>query len=194
MLGLATTADAGDCKTYAGYCPELYRHGNCVIYIQLAAADFGHPSGAAYVRVTGMLLTHDCYIGGALRSVTCQQTFDLKPLRNNGIFLYRERCTIMDSQVLEFPPVLAQSAYAATFFPERYRTSTPRACSEVASDSGSLESSCYKSASAASSVDTPLPRYFLITRKNVKWWQAERRSADSATADAEEATLLEGVR
>ena len=58
MLGLATTADAGDCKTYAGYCPEVYRHGNCVIYIHLAAADFGHPSGAAYVRVTGMLLTH----------------------------------------------------------------------------------------------------------------------------------------
>ena len=80
--------------------------------------------------LTGMWL-QDCYIGGALRIVTCQQTFDLKPLRNNGIFLYRERCTIMDSQVLEFPPVLAQSAYAATFFPERYRTSTPRACSEV---------------------------------------------------------------
>ena len=58
MLGLATTADAGDCKTYAEYCPEVYRHGNCVIYIQLAAADFAHPSGAAYVRVTGMLLTH----------------------------------------------------------------------------------------------------------------------------------------
>ncbi len=58
MLGLATTADAGDCKTYAGYSPEVYRHGNCVICIQPAAADFGHPSGAAYVRVTGMLLTH----------------------------------------------------------------------------------------------------------------------------------------
>ena len=73
---------------------------------------------------------------------------------------------------------------------ERAHTLNGNTAEQVASDSGSLESSCYKSASAASSVDTPLPRYFLITRKNVKWWQAERRSADSATADAEEATLL----
>ncbi|CAL5227959.1 g11007 [Coccomyxa viridis] len=57
MLSLATMADAGDCSAFAAYSPEVYRHGNYIASIKLDAADFSHPSGAAYVRVTGTLFT-----------------------------------------------------------------------------------------------------------------------------------------
>ena len=61
---------------------------------------------------------------------------------------------------------------------------------QVASDNRSLQSSYNSSASLASSADTPLPRYNLITRENVKQWQAERRSAESTTEAAEDALEL----
>ena len=57
MLALATMADAGDCKAFAANSPEVYRHGHWVHSIELVAADFSHPLGAAYVRVTGVLIT-----------------------------------------------------------------------------------------------------------------------------------------
>ena len=57
LLKMATMADAGDCNAFAAYSPEVYRHGNYMTSIKLDAADFSHPSGAAYVRVTGTLFT-----------------------------------------------------------------------------------------------------------------------------------------
>ena len=57
LLSMATMADAGDCNAFAAYSPEVNRHRNYIASIKLDAADFDHPSGATYVRVTGTLLT-----------------------------------------------------------------------------------------------------------------------------------------
>ena len=57
LLGAAATARAGDATTFSEWSPEVYRHGNSIVSLDLEASYFCHRSGAAYVLVTGQLFT-----------------------------------------------------------------------------------------------------------------------------------------